>query len=255
MTSSCFWGHVKGNVLLLLPIHLQRTSISRKTCLSDNSWLTIIVTYNCWNGIIMCKLTRRISNKIGNLYRSFVLSSMQLLQLRMGLMYMQAGHNILRYTLSLCIWRPRTKLRCLRNYDTEHNQTKNSITRIMITSSKGIFFCVTGPLWWESNGHRCIPLTKVSDAEIWNFRFLSYTDVYRIISVMGPSHYLNWYWNVVKWTLGDKLYWKFLIKIHTFAFKKMQFKRSSAKMAAILSQLQCVNLKFGWCSHYGTSQS
>ena len=142
MSSSCFWGHVKGNVLLLLPIHLQRTSISRKTCLSDNSWLTIIVTYNCWNGIIMCKLTRRISNKIGNLYRSFVLSSMQLLQLRMGLMYMQAGHNILRYRLSLCIWRPRTKLRCLRNYDTEHNQTKNSITRIMITSSNGHFFAL-----------------------------------------------------------------------------------------------------------------
>ena len=30
-------------------------------------------------------------------------------------------------------------------------------------------FCVTGPLWGESTGHQWIPLTKVSDAELWCF--------------------------------------------------------------------------------------
>ena len=28
-------------------------------------------------------------------------------------------------------------------------------------------FCVTGPLWGESTGHRWIPLTKANDAELW----------------------------------------------------------------------------------------
>ena len=32
-----------------------------------------------------------------------------------------------------------------------------------------IFFRVTGPLWGESSGHRRIPLTKASDAELWCF--------------------------------------------------------------------------------------
>ena len=39
----------------------------------------------------------------------------------------------------------------------------------MVTSSNGNIFCVTGPLWGESTGHRWIPLTKVSDAELWCF--------------------------------------------------------------------------------------
>ena len=34
---------------------------------------------------------------------------------------------------------------------------------------KWISFRVTGPVWWETTGHRWIPLTKASDAEIWCF--------------------------------------------------------------------------------------
>ena len=37
----------------------------------------------------------------------------------------------------------------------------------MMTSSNGNIFRVTGPLWGESTGHRWIPLTKTSDAELW----------------------------------------------------------------------------------------
>ena len=40
---------------------------------------------------------------------------------------------------------------------------------IMMTSSKGNMFRVTGPLWGESTGHRWIPLTKTSDAVLWCF--------------------------------------------------------------------------------------
>ena len=39
----------------------------------------------------------------------------------------------------------------------------------MMTSSNGDIFRVTGPLWGEFTGHRWIPLTKASDAELWRF--------------------------------------------------------------------------------------
>ena len=43
-----------------------------------------------------------------------------------------------------------------------------SCSHIMM-SSNGNIFCITGPLWEESTGHRWIPLTKASDAELWFF--------------------------------------------------------------------------------------
>ena len=39
----------------------------------------------------------------------------------------------------------------------------------MVTSSNGNIFRVTGPLCGEFVGHRWIPLTKASDAELWYF--------------------------------------------------------------------------------------
>ena len=38
---------------------------------------------------------------------------------------------------------------------------------LMMTSSNGNIFRVTGPLWGEFTGHRWIPLAKDSDAELW----------------------------------------------------------------------------------------
>ena len=38
-----------------------------------------------------------------------------------------------------------------------------------MTSSNGTIFRITGPLRWESTGHRWIPLSKASDAELWCF--------------------------------------------------------------------------------------
>ena len=40
---------------------------------------------------------------------------------------------------------------------------------VMMTSSNGNIFRVTGPLCGEFTGHRWIPLTKASDAELWYF--------------------------------------------------------------------------------------
>ena len=39
----------------------------------------------------------------------------------------------------------------------------------MMTSLNGNIFRVAGPLWGEFTGHRWIPLTKASDAELWCF--------------------------------------------------------------------------------------
>ena len=43
------------------------------------------------------------------------------------------------------------------------------ILRFMMTSSKRIIFRVTGPLCGEFTGHRWIPITKASEAELWWF--------------------------------------------------------------------------------------
>ena len=41
--------------------------------------------------------------------------------------------------------------------------------RVVMTSSNGNIFRVTGPLCEEFTGHRWIPLTKATDAELWCF--------------------------------------------------------------------------------------
>ena len=43
------------------------------------------------------------------------------------------------------------------------------IILINMTSSNGNIFRVTGYLWWEFTGHRWIPRTKASEAELWFF--------------------------------------------------------------------------------------
>ena len=51
-----------------------------------------------------------------------------------------------------------------------NNITVHSLAHInMMTSSNGNFFPVIGPVCGEFTGHRWIPLTKASDAELWCF--------------------------------------------------------------------------------------
>ena len=48
-------------------------------------------------------------------------------------------------------------------------QCCTSLVDISMTSSNEYIFRFTGLLWGESTGHRWIPLTKASDAELWCF--------------------------------------------------------------------------------------
>ena len=47
-----------------------------------------------------------------------------------------------------------------------------------------------------------------------------------LVAWSAPSHYLNQCWNTVNWTLGTN-FSEILIEIHTFSFKKINFKMSS----------------------------
>ena len=51
----------------------------------------------------------------------------------------------------------------------ESNGCRRIYPQIIMTSSNGNIFRVTGPLCVEFTGHRWIPRTKASDAELWDF--------------------------------------------------------------------------------------
>ena len=55
---------------------------------------------------------------------------------------------------------------------------------------------------------------------------------------LAPSHYLNQYWNVVNWTLRNKLQWNLNQNSYLF-IQGNAFKNIGRKLAAILSRPQC----------------
>ena len=55
-----------------------------------------------------------------------------------------------------------------------------------------------------------------------------------------PSHYQNQCWNIVNWTLRNKLQWKFYWNSYIF-IQENALENVAWKMAAILSRPQCVN--------------
>ena len=55
-----------------------------------------------------------------------------------------------------------------------------------------------------------------------------------------PSHYLNQYWNIVSWTLRNKLKWNFNWNSNIFIHENA-LQNGVCEMASILSRPQCVN--------------
>ena len=66
----------------------------------------------------------------------------------------------------------RTRNQCLEAGASE-GQVCVAMCEYMMTSSNGNIFRVTGPLCGEFIGHRWIPITKASDAELWCFPWSS----------------------------------------------------------------------------------
>ena len=62
-----------------------------------------------------------------------------------------------------------------------------------------------------------------------------------------PSHYLNQCWNIVNWTLRNKLQWNSKIEILKFSFKKMHLKVLCAKWRPFGLSVQVLNFfVFHW---------
>ena len=57
----------------------------------------------------------------------------------------------------------------------------------------------------------------------------------------ATSHYLNQCWNIVNWTLGNKLQW-YLNRNSYILIQENAFEYVVRKLAAILSRPQCVNI-------------
>ena len=78
-------------------------------------------------------------------------------------------HPLDNLTKAWIKWRNATELK--EKHRTVHENKKNIIRQsaYMMTSSNGIIFRVTDPLWGKSTGDRSTPLTKASDAELWCF--------------------------------------------------------------------------------------
>ena len=62
-----------------------------------------------------------------------------------------------------------------------------------------------------------------------------------IVAWPAPSHYLNQCWNIVNWTLGNKLQWNFNRNSNIF-IQEIAFENVVCEMASILSRPQCVYL-------------
>ena len=59
----------------------------------------------------------------------------------------------------------------------------------------------------------------------------------------APSHYLNQCWNIVNWTIGNKLQWNINQNSNIF-IQENAFENDVWKMAAIFAWPQCVNTQF-----------
>ena len=70
------------------------------------------------------------------------------------------------YKVYIGLW-TQTLLGCV--IGTDWVSAREATPEIMVTSSNGKKIRVTDALWGESTGHRWIPLTKASDAELWCF--------------------------------------------------------------------------------------
>ena len=63
-----------------------------------------------------------------------------------------------------------------------------------------------------------------------------------LVAAPVPSHYLNQWWNVVNWTLGNKFQWH--LNWNSYIFVQENASENVVwKIAAILSQPQCVKLQ------------
>ena len=67
-----------------------------------------------------------------------------------------------------------------------------------------------------------------------------YVGLMWLVAWPAPSHYLNQYWNIVNWILGNRIQWNLNRNSYIF-IQENAFENVVWKMVAILSRLRCVN--------------
>ena len=80
----------------------------------------------------------------------------------------------------------------------------------------------------------CLPKWQPFCPGGYKFKSLRPSDAW-----MAPSHYLNQCWNIVNWTLGNKIRWNFNQNSNIFIEENM-FENAVCKMLFISSRPQCV---------------
>ena len=100
-------------------------------------------------------------------------SSFTWINYRMFYMFFDLHYDIWFCVVEICQFIFLSNIIMLRTYLNKSQTTFQALLGnsglTMMTSSKGNNLRVTGHLWGEFTGHRWIPLTKASDAELWCF--------------------------------------------------------------------------------------
>ena len=68
-----------------------------------------------------------------------------------------------------------------------------------------------------------------------------------LVAWSAPSHFLNQCWDIVNWTLRNKLQWNFNRYSNIF-IQENAFENGVCERASILSRPQCVNINILWPS-------
>ena len=123
--------------------------------------------------------------------------------------------------------------------------------KIMMTSSKGKIFYVTGSLWGESTGHRWIPLTEASDVEHWYFPWsapeqtveqtIETPVIWDAIALIITSLYSLYRW------IDNDVYWKYITLYKQMTIMKL----TTMIMMIIMWGLYIYNVisdMYIWCS-------
>ena len=82
-------------------------------------------------------------------------------------------------------------------------------------------------------------VTHICVVEMGHHRFRKW-----LVACSAPSHYLNQCWNIVNWTLRNKLQWTFNRNSNIF-IQEIAFENVVCKMASILSRPQYVKNNCG----------
>ena len=104
-------------------------------------------------------------------------------------------------------------------------------------------------IWWRHRGiisrHSCHVLTRwgrVTHICVGHLTIINSNN--GLFSWSAPNQYLNQWWNIVNWTLGNKLQWKFSRNSYIFV-QRNAFENVTCKIPSISSRPQCVKVYQG----------